>query len=200
MAGVIGLNIEGLSFTKHARERYAERIMHRDNARDINVFVAENTEKIEKDIKNMIQYGEEIFTGKPSFNNPKQHNCIYILNDLWVVVVDAFDNKVITLYRIDLGAGEDFDVAFKRRLMDKITEAKTIAEAAKTQIDTETSQYMTIIKDNSEMIAEFKKKIKNLESINEAYSSTIEAANKRKAMAEDDVKNYVATLVGRKTF
>ena len=194
------MNIENLTFTKHARERYAERIMHRDNIRDINVFVAENTEKIEKDIKNMVLYGEEIYTGKPSFNNPKQHNCIYILNDLWIVVIDAYDDKVITLYRIDLGAGEDFDIAFKRRLLDKINEAKKIAEETKSQIEAESDQYMAIIKDNTEMIAELRKKIKNLESINEAYSSTIEAANKRKSMAEDDVKYYVATLVGRKIF
>lgn len=194
------MNIENLTFTKHARERYAERIMHRDNIRDINVFVAENTEKIEKDIKNMVLYGEEIYTGKPSFNNPKQHNCIYILNDLWIVVIDAYDDKVITLYRIDLGAGEDFDIAFKRRLLDKINEAKKIAEETRSQIEAESDQYMSIIKDNTEMIAELRKKIKNLESINEAYSSTIEAANKRKSMAEDDVKYYVATLVGRKIF
>ena len=194
------MNVEGLTFTKHAKERYAERIMHRDNARDINVFVAENSEKIEKDIKNMVMFGEEIFTGKPSFNNPKQHNCIYVLNDLWIVVIDAFDNKVITLYRIDLGAGEDFDVAFKRRIMDKINEAKTIAEETRIRIDAESAQYLSIVKDNNEMIADLRKKIKNLESINEAYSSTIEAANKRKAMAEDDVKHFVATLVGRKSF
>lgn len=189
-----------MTFTKHARERYAERIMHRDNARDVNVFVSENTEKIEKDIRNMILYGEEIYCGKPSFNNPKQHNCIYILNDLWIIVIDAFDNKVIILYKIDLGAGEDIDIAFVRRLKDKITEAKKVAAGVKEQIDKESSSYLAIIKDNTEIISELKKKIKNLETINEAYSSTIEAANKRNALVEDDIKSYVAALVGRKIF
>lgn len=194
------MNIEGLILTKHAKERYAERIMHRDNIRDINAFVSEHSEKIEKDILNMIQYGEELYVGKPSFNNPKQHNCIYVLNDLWVVVIDAYDSKVITLYKIDLGAGEDFDVAFKSRLLDKINAAKLVANETKAKIDEESAQYTAIIKDNTEMIAELRKKIKNLELINEAYSSTIDAANKRKLNAEDDVKTYVATLVGRKIF
>ena len=194
------MNIEGLILTKHAKERYAERIMHRDNIRDINAFVSEHSEKIEKDILNMIQYGEELYVGKPSFNNPKQHNCIYVLNDLWVVVIDAYDSKVITLYKIDLGAGEDFDIAFKSRLLDKINAAKLVANETKAKIDEESAQYTAIIKDNTEMIAELRKKIKNLELINEAYSSTIDAANKRKLNAEDDVKTYVATLVGRKIF
>ena len=194
------MNVDNLVFTKHAKERYAERIMHRDNIRDINAFISEHSEKIEKDILNMIQYGEELYVGKPSFNNPKQHNCIYVLNDLWVVVIDAYDSKVITLYKIDLGAGEDFDVAFKSRLLDKINAAKLVANETKAKIDEESAQYTAIIKDNTEMIAELRKKIKNLELINEAYSSTIDAANKRKLNAEDDVKTYVATLVGRKIF
>ena len=124
------MNIEGLTFTKHARERYAERIMGRDNARDINSFVAEYSEKIEQDIRKMVEFGDELYTGKPSFNNPKQHNCVYIMKDFWIIVIDAFDNKVITLYRIDLGAGEDIDKAFRDRLLEKINHAKGVAAKA----------------------------------------------------------------------
>lgn len=194
------MNANGLTFTKHARERYAERIMGKDNARDINVFVAEHTEKIEKDITKMIENGDELFVGKPSFNNPKQHNCIYIIKDFWIIVIDAADNKVITLYEIDLGAGEDIDKAFRDRLLDKIHVAKEVVDTTKVQIDEEMKQYKSIISDNMDMISDLRRQIKNLESINEAYQGTIDAATKRKAMAEDSVKRLVATLVGRKTF
>ena len=194
------MNIEGLTFTKHARERYAERIMGRDNARDINSFVAEHSEKIEQDIRKMVEFGDELYTGKPSFNNPKQHNCVYIIKDFWIVVIDAFDNKVITLYRIDLGAGEDIDKAFRDRLLEKINYAKEVAAETKMQIDTESVAYKKIISDNIDVISDLRRQIKNLESINEAYSSTLDAATKRKTMADDTVKRYVATLVGRTSF
>lgn len=194
------MNVDSLVFTKHAKERYAERIMHRDNIRDVNAFISEHSDKIERDIINMIQNGDELFTGKPSFNNPKQHNCIYIMNGFWIVVIDAADNKVITLYKIELGAGEDIDKAFRDRLLDKINYAKAKSAEVKSQIDEEMDNYKRIISDNADMISDLRKQIKNLEAINEAYSSTIEAANKRKAMTEDIIKNYVATLVGRKTF
>ena len=194
------MNIESLTFTKHARERYAERIMGKENVRDINVFVSEHIDKIEKDITKMIENGEELFVGKPSFNNPKQHNCIYIIKDFWIIVIDASDNKVITLYEIELGAGEDIDKAFRDRLLDRIHSAKEVANETRLQIEEEMKQYKLIISDNMDMISDLRRKIKNLESINEAYQGTIDAATKRKAMAEDTVKRYVAALVGRKTF
>ena len=194
------MNIETLAFTKHAKERYAERIMGKDNARDINVFVTEHTEKIEKDITKMIESGEELYIGKPSFNNPKQHNCIYVIKDFWIIVIDATDNKVVTLYEIDLGAGDDIDKAFRDRLLDRIHSAKEVVENTKSQIDEEMKSYKAIISDNMDMISDLRRQIKNLEAINEGYQEAIDAATKRKAMAEDTVKRYVATLVGRKTF
>lgn len=133
--------LKKLSYTKHARERYAERIMGRDNTRDINAYVAENSDKIDKDIAKLILYGEEIFTGKPSFNNPKQHNCTYVLNDFWVIVIDTQDDKVVTLYRIDLGAGEDIDKVFRDKLLQYINEAKAVAEKTRLEIDGEMATY-----------------------------------------------------------
>lgn len=174
--------------------------MGKDNARDINVFVTEHTEKIEKDITKMIESGEELYIGKPSFNNPKQHNCIYVIKDFWIIVIDATDNKVVTLYEIDLGAGDDIDKAFRDRLLDRIHSAKEVVENTKSQIDEEMKSYKAIISDNMDMISDLRRQIKNLEAINEGYQEAIDAATKRKAMAEDAVKKHVATLVGRKTF
>lgn len=193
-------NIDKLTLTKHAKERYAERIMKKDNSHDVNLFIVENEAKIEEDIKLMIQYGEEIFTGKPSVNNPKQHNCVYIINGLWIVVVDQNEKKIVTLYRINLGVGLDFDQEFKDRLMTQIHEAKTRAAETASKIESESAEYRKIISDNSAMINSLRQKIKNLEEVNESYSSVLTAANQRKAMAEDEIKDFVAILVGRTCF
>lgn len=50
------------------------------------------------------------------------------------------------------------------------------------------------------MINSLRQKIKNLEEVNESYSSVLTAANQRKAMAEDEIKDLVAILVGRTCF
>lgn len=85
-------------------------------------------------------------------------------------------------------------------MLDKIHTAKEVVESTKAEIDNEIKTYKTIISDNMDMISELRKQIKNLESVNDGYQGTIDAATKRKAMTEDTVKRYVATLVGRKTF
>jgi len=194
------MNIDGIIISKHAYERYAERIMSKDNARDINVFIQKNSEKIENDIKEMIRYGTEIYSGKPHTGNAKQNDCTYILNGLWIVIVDSHDLKVITLYKIDLGAGKAVDEAFRDSLVAQIAEAKANVRDEISLINGEAAQYQHIIDDNILLINEYKQKIKSLESINEAYSSTIAAANKRKVIAEDKVKSLVSSLVGRTGF
>ena len=41
--------------TEHAKQRYAERIMDRDNKIDIAVYINQNEEKIRQDILKMIK-------------------------------------------------------------------------------------------------------------------------------------------------
>lgn len=194
------MNIDGIIISKHAYERYAERIMNRENVRDINIFIQKNSEKIETDIKDMIRYGAEIYRGRPHNGNTKQNDCIYMLNGLWIVIIDMHDLKVITLYKIDLGAGKDIDEAFRDSLVAKIAAAKEEVNEEIININNETSTYQQIIDDNNLLINEYKQNIKNLESINEAYSSTIIAANKRKAIAEDKVRSLVSSLVSKTGF
>lgn len=194
------MNVDGIIISKHAYERYAERIMNKENSRDVNIFIQKNSEKIESDIKNMIRYGQEIYTGKPHTTIGKQHNCTYIINGLWIIVIDSADLKVVTLYKIDLGAGEDIDVQFRDRLVSQIEDAKADIANEIECINVEMTQYQSIIDDNIAQINEYRQMIKNLESINEAYSSTISAATKRKGMAEEKIKTLVAALVGKTNF
>ena len=53
-----------MNITKHAMQRYAERIMEKEDTTDVLVFIEQHKEKIEEDISKMIEYGELIYTGK----------------------------------------------------------------------------------------------------------------------------------------
>ena len=50
--------------SKHAKERYTERIMEKATSNEINTFLVQNEDKIINNINKMIQYGELIYTGK----------------------------------------------------------------------------------------------------------------------------------------
>ena len=92
----------------HARQRYAERIMGKEDT-DVNRFVTLNENKIKTDINKLIQYGELIYTGKQSQKDGKGNMVDVFLKDCWVVIADSRIKNVITLYKIDLGLDDEFN-------------------------------------------------------------------------------------------
>lgn len=50
------------TISKHCKERYAERIMGKEDV-DLNRFITLNEEKIQTDINKLISYGELIYQG-----------------------------------------------------------------------------------------------------------------------------------------
>ena len=79
--------LETLKVSNHAKERYSERIMDKDNKADMLVFIQKNEQKIKEDIFKMITYGEILYSGKPTVDYNKQPVDIF-LKDTWVVIVD----------------------------------------------------------------------------------------------------------------
>lgn len=47
----------------HAKKRYTERIIGKDDQIEVNRFITENKDKIKTDINKMIQYGNMIYAG-----------------------------------------------------------------------------------------------------------------------------------------
>ena len=60
--------------------------------------------------------------------------------------------------------------------------------------------YFQVCKLFSELDTEYKKRIKSLEEQNESYKSYIITLNHEIEMAENDVRDIVANLIGRKIF
>ena len=93
----------------HAKNRYAERLLNKDDNNDIQRFIVENEEKIQTDINKMILYGERIYSGKQSQKDGKGKVLDVYVKDLWIVLVDAQSEVVVTLYKVDLGLDDDFN-------------------------------------------------------------------------------------------
>ena len=60
------------SVSKHARERYAERIMDKDGT-DVATFAIKNEKKILDDIDKMVEYGELLYTQESFVRGTKKH-------------------------------------------------------------------------------------------------------------------------------
>ena len=154
------------TISNHAKERYAQRIMSRDNITDIRKFVSDHDTDIEKWINEMIEHGESIYTGSLLKNNYVE----VFLNGLWVVITGPTKKVVVTLYKIDLGDDEVNDL-FVKKMKKKIEDSHKDVEAAETSSSELVSSYQDIIDINTEDIAYMKNEIRSLEEINEAYET-----------------------------
>lgn len=104
----------------HCEQRYAERIMHKDAKNDINRFIVENRDKIKTDLNKIILYGKLIFSGKQNRKDGKGNIIDVYLKDTWVILVDSKNLNIITLYKIDLGCGDDFNNEYILKMLAKL--------------------------------------------------------------------------------
>ena len=188
-----------MDISLHAKERYAQRIMDKDDKTDVAVYINNHNEDIEVAIGKMIEYGELIYTG---VSTSKYNNSIVdvYLKDTWVVIVDNKKNKVITLYSIDLGVGKEFNEMYMSKLLDRLNIARKSYNEQCGAIESQIAGYDVLISENNGIITDYKKTIKSLEEQNKMYQEIKESLNTNKQIAEKDVRDTVAILTGRKVF
>ena len=190
------------TISKHASERYAERIMGRDGTWDVNKFILANQEKIDTDINKLIQYGELVFSGRQNKKDAKNSNAIVdvYIKDCWVIIANAQTKNVITLYKIDLGLDEDFNKAYVRKMVEKISEQKAFLDEISQEVEEETNMYRDLIEDAEVQIKNYKVMIKNLEELCIAYKGIIDNNGVKIAQASKNVTDVLNTLIGKKEF
>ena len=188
-----------LKITEHAKQRYAERIMDKNDKTEIAIFIANNESKISEDISKMIEYGELIYQGVSNHEFNKQPVKIY-LKDTWVIIVDEKQNKVITLYSIDLGVGKEFNEIYISKLLDKLNNAKDEFNNKNEELKTRKEEFESIIKENELTISEYRQTANSLEKQNNMYKDLIKELETNRVIIEKDVRDIVATLIGKNIF
>lgn len=185
-----------LTITQHCAERYAERIMGREEKSDIAVYVAQNKEKIETDINKLYQYGNYIYTG-----SLKDHNVVNVyVNGTWVLLTDKENKRAVTMYKIDFGLGEEFNKEFVNRMLDKISETGKKCASTLREIDEEKKRYQEMVADFEQQANEYRKIANNLDKQVKAYSDIISVMDDRGKSALEDLKQSVMQLVCKKEF
>ncbi|WP_270525770.1 hypothetical protein [Longibaculum muris] len=170
------------SISNHAKERYAERVMNRQNIIDIRKFVNDHDDDIEKWINELIEHGDKVYIGPL-----KDKNCVEVyLNGLWVVIAGPTKKVVITLYKIDFG-DDEVNELFISKMRSKIDYAHEAIEFAIENSKDQVASYQEMINSNNEEIRYQKQNIKNMEEMNEAYETLIDNA-------QTDVKNKKRNL------
>ena len=184
----------------HCEQRYAERILNKDNTNDVQRFIAENKEKIKTDINKMINFGQKIHQGKQSQKDGKGKVLDVYLKDTFVVLVDSSNNTCVTLFKIDLGCGDEFNLHYISKMMEKLEKTKEHLLTTKIEVETESKMYREMVGENLAQINQYKNFIKNLEALNQSYQSIIDNNIVRVSQAELEVAECVNKLINKREF
>lgn len=186
--------------SRHASERYAERIMGKDDTVEINRFITLNEDKIKTDINKMIEYGQLIYRGKSAAKNSKGNMLDVYLQNCWVVLVDKSSEIVVTLYKIDLELGDEFNKTYISKMLEKLNVSKAKLEEVKLQVYNETNMYSEMLHDAETQIKEYRGMIKNLEGLCDGYKDIIDNNIVKETQASREVAEVVNSLIGKKEF
>lgn len=192
------MNLNNLKISEHAKERYSERVMEKQGKNAIVAYAATHADKILEDIRKMIGYGKCIYTGKSIQDNKANYNCSVILSGTWILICNEDTDKVVTLYKIDLGLGEEFNKDYVERLMEKLDRANQNLNKVKEDIEVRKRNYEEMISDHEQTINEYRAAIKSLTQLNEDFKNCIRDLDAECIVAEMEVKNIISTLIGKK--
>ncbi len=185
-----------IEFTQHVLERYVERTMNK-TGNEIKQFLAQNEEQVKQQILKLYQYSEPFWQGKN-----KDHNYTYfrINKNGWLIVIDKNKTKLITLYKIDLGLGEEFNKQY-------ISEMKKNVDILNEKIETAKTDYNDKVLSNNKVIEELKDQIKLLQAQIKSSNDTIELLEKEKdvelgniSLQEQMLKSKIEKFIGAKIF
>lgn len=188
--------LEKIEFTQHVLERYVERTMNK-SGNEIKQFLAQNLDQVKEQILKLYQYSEPFWYGKN-----KDHNYTYfrINKNGWVIVIDKNKTKLVTLYKIDLGLGEEFNKEYIMAMTEKIRQEMQ-------DIDNNRSSYETKIKENDEVINDLKSHNNLLQSQIKVNNDTIELLQKSSdldlqkiSIKEQELKAQIEKFIGAKMF
>ena len=186
--------------SQHAKQRYAERIMGKDDEADINRFISSNEGKIKTDINKLIYYGEKIYSGKPSHNERKNGLLDVYLKDTWVILAEEATETVVTLFKIDLGLDDEFNKVYIARMLEKLTLSKKVLEEVQQEVSEEATTYKELIDSTETQIKEYKAMIKNLEELVSGYKLIISNNCVKVSQANKAVADVINTMINKKEF
>lgn len=186
-----------MKLTNHIKTRYTERIAGRDTTLDINTYLAQNEEKIEKDILTMIDHSEVIFSGQTSSDkDPVKVR----LSGSWVIITDEAEETAITLYKVDFGLGEQFNKLYISNWLEKLRGDLAILNEKKAEAGEDISAYKKAIKSNEGLISEYESLIKSLKTDIKSYQDIITNKKAEWSNYEIAVRRDIEALTKRREF
>lgn len=187
-----------INISNHIRERYAERVVGKDES--IQTYVATHTEQIDEFIKKMVEYGTVIFEGTQSNDKGKNTPIKVYRSNLWLLLVATDNNTAVTLFKVDLGVGEEFDEQYLEKMIGKLRLAEEVRDEKLEAVELEIMEKIDENRSIQNDIDDYRKRIKSLEALKSANDTLIAELNTTVKKYNDDVNDTINTLLHKKVF
>ena len=186
-----------MELTQHIKERYAERMAGRDTKIDIKIYVAQNEEKIKRDIEKLVEHSEIIFQG---VTTPGKDPATVRLSGTWLIISDIADRIGKTLYKIDLGLDEEFNKKYIEVGLARLREDLKKLDDQKTRVKDEIEGYRQAVKENEATIEEYEAAIRRLKKANVLYGEMVETLGKPANELLSDVRRDIEMFTKKREF
>ena len=186
-----------MEFTEHILERYAERIQDKEGKTEIKSFVAQNRDRIQQNIEKLFESSTYLCGAKI-----KEHNFthFYVNKDGWVIIVDKDKKKLITLYKVDLELGSDFNKMYIEKMTANILEKVSALEQKEQENIEQRTMSNSQIENNTAQIKELKEQIKWLEEQNNLLTQERVTQESALTVQRRELYNQIEKFIGAKVF
>ena len=194
-----------MNITKHARERWAERIRGVDKS-FVPAYITQNEKQIQEDINKTFEASTLLYTGQISYSGGKASSK-YFLKDSLVIITDTSEQNIITLYPMDYGFPEEtgLDKTIRDALLKELD--KVEGEITQSQSDFEdklgdnemdSNTVTNQLKDLEEQEHELTKRKRALEAEKRALDESRKVLRSGSVELNQKRKNLVSQLVNSK--
>lgn len=169
-------NYENIKISNHCKQRYVERITGIVDSKEIKRYLATEEENVVENIHKMLHYGNIIYEGK-NFE-PHDSNIVKIvLNGTWLVFVGKDSNTAITMYKIDLGLGEEFNKSYVGQFLKSLEDIDLSYGETEDEVKESASEIDVEIEECNRKIEEHKEIIKQYEAREDGLRATKDSLN-----------------------
>lgn len=182
--------------TKHAIERWVERIVGITTKLEKEEYIKNNLEQIKEHINKTFSYSEFIYKGQIGDNITRN---FYIKDDI-VLVLNTTNDAVITVYKVDFGFTKEINLSVAKQLLVEIT--KLIQE--KEKIEEEMTVEIEGLQNENELLnTQISILEKQLEELKLRKKSTEDYIKSKKASSnviDLEIKKFINNLVNSKEY
>ncbi len=187
-----------INITKHAEQRYAERIMQYDSKAKVEQYVAANHDVIRERLTKLLDSAEEIYTGS---TRDKGESTV-LIKDRWVLIVNKKKNNLITLYKVQVVTDDedDFNDLYFAHMIGNIRARIREYETLTCVTEDEIAAHAASVESVGAQIKDHEQEIERLTRLQDSYQTLVDSLRDDVDSADMRVKHAVEDLVKAKVF